>query len=266
MDPIFIGGLLLTLLGIVVAMLIDGNSFGPLIGPSAFVLVFTASVGAGIMAYRKNELVMMPKSAIKAMKSDVPDVQTTITQLAKLAEVARRDGMLALEAKLDEIDDRFVRLGVQLLVDGVDEQVVKDTLEIELAATDERHRTAIGFFEKLAAYAPTFGMVGTVIGLINMLGNLTDPEQLGIGMALALLTTLYGVMIGNLLFAPIAARLERLNDVEMAALDVALDGILTIRRGASPRGVIERLESYLPPSDRMGVGDRLAADAPGEAA
>lgn len=266
MDPIFFGGLVVTLLGIVLAMLIDGNSVGPLIGPSAFVLVFTASLGAGVMAYRKSELVNLPKSALKAMRGKPPDVQATITQLGRLADTARRDGMLALEMKLEELEDRFVQLGVQLLVDGSDERVVKETLEIELAATEQRHRTSIGFFERLAGYAPTFGMVGTVIGLVNMLGNLTDPTQLGQGMALALLTTLYGVLIGNLIFAPIAARLERLHEVEMEALEVALDGILTIRRGASPRGVIERLESYIPPSDRLGVGDRLNAEAPGEAA
>lgn len=263
MDPIFFGGLFLTLLGIVVATLMDGNALSPLIGPSSFVLVFTASIGAGIMAYRKSELGGMPKSAMKAVKGEVPDVQVTITELAKLAEVARRDGMLALEQKLDTVEDRFLRLGLQLLIDGADEDVVRDTMEIELAATDERHKTAIGFYRGLGAYAPTFGMVGTVIGLINMLGNLTDPSQLGKGMAVALLTTLYGVLIGNLAFNPIAARLERLNEVEMAAMDVALDGILTIRGGASPRGLIERLESYLPPSARVGVGDRLAEPSSG---
>ncbi|MFP4311433.1 MAG: motility protein A [Nitriliruptoraceae bacterium] len=262
MDPIFFGGLVLTLLGIIVAMFIDGNSLGPLIGPSSFILVFTASIGAGIMAYRKSELAMMPRSALQAIKSEVPDIQDTITELARLAETARREGMLALENKLEEIDDRFLSLGIQLLVDGADEKVVQETLEIELAATDERHTTAIDFFKGLAGYAPTFGMVGTVIGLINMLGNLEDPGQLGRGMALALLTTLYGVMIGNLVFNPIAMRLERLNEVELAALEVAIDGILSIRAGASPRGVIERLEAYLPPSERIGVGDRLTKPGP----
>ena len=267
MDPIFLGGLVLTLLGILLAMLIDGNSIGPLIGPSAFVLVFSASLGAGVMAYRASELKTFPKAARKAIRSDVPDVQDTITALAKLAEVARREGMLALERQMDQINERFLELGVQLLVDGADENVVKETLEIELEATDDRHRRAIDFYKTLAGYAPTFGMVGTVIGLVNMLGNLEDPEQLGMGLALALLTTLYGVLIGNLLFNPIAARLERLNQVEMEALEVAVDGVLSIRAGASPRGVIERLESYLPPSDRIGVGDRLQPkDATGEAA
>ena len=257
MDPLFIGGLVLALLGIVASTIMDGNSFGPLIGPSSAVLVLSGAVGAGLMAYRTSELAVLPRSALKALKGQAVEVQETITCLAQLAEIARRDGMLALESRLATLEDRFLRTGVQLLVDGADEEVLRDTLEIEIAATDERHRNSSGFFKSIAGYAPTFGMVGTVIGLINMLGNLTDPSQLGKGMALALLTTLYGVMFANLVFQPIASRLERLNELELSNLDVALDGILTIRRGASPRGVIERLESYLPPSDRIGVGDRL---------
>jgi chemotaxis protein MotA len=259
MDPLFLIGLLVTLVAIVVSTLIDGNALGPLIGPSSAMLVFFGAVGASVMAYRTSELATLPRSALSAVRADVPDVADTITSLARLADTARRDGMLALEAKLDELDDRFVTLGIQLLVDGSEEEVVRETLEIELAATDERHRTAIGFFRTLAGYSPTFGMVGTVIGLINMLGNLSDPAQLGRGMAMALLTTLYGVLFANLLFAPIANRLERLNTIEIAAMDVTLDGILTIRRGSSPRALIERLESYLPPSERLGATERLSA-------
>ena len=258
MDPLFLGGLLLALLGIVVATLIDGNALGPLIAPSSFMLVTVATLGAGVMAYRLHELPAMPRAFVRALRSDVPDTQETITLMGRLADTARRDGMLALEARIDEIDDRFVATGVQLLVDGVDEEVVQETLDIEIAAIDERHRRSIGFFRQLGGYAPTFGMVGTVIGLINMLGNLQDPSQLGRGMALALMTTFYGVLIANLVFNPVATRLDRLNQTEMSVLDIALDGLLTIRRGASPRGVIERLESYLPPSERLGVGDRLA--------
>jgi chemotaxis protein MotA len=261
-DPLFIGGLLLALLGIVIATIIDGNSLAPLLAPSSFMLVSLATIGAGVMAYRKNELMLMPRSAMKALRGDVPDMQETITELGQLADTARRQGMLALEARAESIDDRFLATGVQLLVDGADEDVVRETMEIEIAATDERHRNAIGFFKALGAYAPTFGMVGTVIGLINMLGNLQDPAQLGRGMALALLTTFYGVLLANLIFNPLATRLERLNEVELATLDVALDGLLTIRRGASPRNLVERLESYLPPSERIGVTDRLAAPAP----
>ncbi len=263
MDPLFLGGLLVSLIAIVVSTLMDGNSLGPLVGPSSAMLVVFGAIGASIMAYRTSELSSLPKSAMSAIKADVPDVAETITSLARLADTARRDGMLALEAKMEALEDRYITLGIQLLVDGADEEVVRETLEIELAATDDRHRNAIGFFKTLAGYSPTFGMVGTVIGLINMLGNLSDPSQLGKGMAMALLTTLYGVLFANLVYAPIANRLERLNTIELAAMEVTLDGILTIRRGASPRALIERLESYLPPSERLGATERLntAAEA-----
>lgn len=266
MDPVFLGGLLLALLGLIVALLLDGNSLGVLISPTSLLLVLAPTIGAAIMAYRKSEIGMMPAAGVKALKADIPDVQDIITQLAKLAEVARRDGMLALEAEMERIDDRFLQLGVQLLVDGSDEQVVRETLEIELEATDERHRATITFYRTMAGYAPTFAMVGTVVALVNMLSNLSDPDQLGRGMSMALLTTFYGVMFANLLFNPIAARLERLNDVELAGLEVAIDGILSIRGGASPRGVIERLESYLPPAKRIGVGDRLGGGGSSQAA
>ncbi|MTV27337.1 motility protein A [Nitriliruptoraceae bacterium ZYF776] len=267
MDPLFIGGLALTLVGIVVSTILDGNSLGPLIGPTSFIMVLSGAVGAGSMAFRMQDLKALPQSAMAAIKRSPPDVGATIDSLAGLADTARRDGMLALEAKLEEIDDRFVQLGIQLLVDGGDEDVLRETLEIEISATDERHRTSISFFKSLAAYAPTFGMVGTVIGLINMLGNLSDPSQLGKGMAMALLTTLYGVLFANLLFNPVATRLERANELELAAMDVALDGILTIRRGASPRALVERLESYLPPSERIGAAERLGGGPkpPGDA-
>lgn len=261
MDPLFLGGLLLTLIGIVLSTVIDGNSFGALMGPSSALLVLSGSIGAASMSYRLPELSSLPRSAVAAVKAKVPSIPDTITQLAKLAETARREGMLALEAKMEDLDDRFAKLGVQALIDGGDEDALRETLEIEIAATDERHRNAIGYFKQLGSYAPTFGMVGTVIGLINMLGNLSDPEQLGRGMAMALLTTLYGVLFANLLFNPMAQRLERLNELELAAMDITLDGILTIRNGASPRVLVERLESYLPPSERVGATERLAQEA-----
>ncbi len=256
-DVLFLGGLLLALAGIVLAMVIDGNALGPLLAPSSFLLVLTATIGAGIMSFRPAELRAMPASALRAFTGTAPDVGEVITELARVSETARRHGMLALDDRLEEIDDRFLATGVQMLVDGADEDVVRDGLQIEIAATDERHRTAISFFRTLGAYAPTFGMVGTLIGLVNMLGNLSDPEQLGSGLALALLTTFYGVLLANLVCNPIASRLERLNETELSALDVALDGLLAVRGGAGPRQVIERLEAYLPPSQRAGVGDRL---------
>lgn len=263
MDPIFLGGLGLAFLSIVVSMVMDGNAPGALIGPSSFVLVVFGSIGAALMAYRKAHLPMIGASLKAALKNDPPELDEVIDTLAPLADVARREGMLALEARIDSVEDPFLKGGVQLLVDGMDTEQIQQTMEIEIAAVDERHRTAIGFWKALGGYAPTLGMMGTVIGLINMLGNLSDPEQLGLGMSLALLTTLYGVVFSNLVFLPIANRLDNLNKAELAARDMALDGVLALQSGMSSRMLVERLETYLPVSARVGHRARNEAAAAG---
>lgn len=263
MDPLFIGGLLAIIGGIVISTLMDGNSFGPLLGPSSALLVFFGALGAGIAAYRLADVGRIPKALRYALSGSPPELDDSISTLAELAQVARRDGMLALEGQLDGVDDAFLRSGLQYLVDGMDAERVRELLDVELAAIDARHRTMIGFFRSVGAFAPTFGMVGTIIGLINMLGNLSNPEQLGAGMALALLTTLYGVLIANMIFIPIANRLQTLNSVELASREVAMDGILAIQAGVSPRLLVERLETFLPPEARVGhagrTGERAAA-------
>ncbi len=266
MDPLFIGGLLTILAAIGASTIMDGNSFGPLIGPSSFVLVFFGALGAGLMAYRTTDLGRIPKALIYCLKGKPPDPSAAVTALAELAQVARRDGMLALESGLEQIDDLYMRAGLQYLVDGLDADRVRELLEIEIAALDERHQGSIGFFKAVGGYAPTFGMVGTVIGLINMLGNLSDPEQLGLGMALALLTTLYGVLIANMLFVPVANRLERLNELEISGREVVLDGVLSIQAGLSPRMLVERLETYLPPQARLGASERMGGAKPADQA
>lgn len=265
MDPLFIGGFAAILAAIVVSTVMDGNSFGPLIGPSSFVLVFFGALGAGLMAYRKTDVGRLPKALIYCLKGSPPDPSAAVTTLAALAQTARRDGMLALEERLDEIADPFLASGLRYLVDGLDADRVRELLEIDIAALDDRHQAVIGFFRAVGGYAPTFGMVGTVIGLINMLGNLSDPEQLGAGMALALLTTLYGVLIANVTFNPIASRLERLNRLELEAREVVLDGVLSIQAGLSPRLLVERLETYLPPAARLGHEERTTAREPAAA-
>lgn len=258
MDPMMLGGLLLAVIAIVAATLIDGNAFGPLIGPSSFVLVVFGTIGAAAMAYRKADLARVPGVVRTAFTGSPPDLGAAVTRLATLAETARREGMLALENKLPNVDDPAIRDGLQLLVDGSDADQVRDLIQIDVAAVDERHRLGIAFFKSLGGYSPTFGMIGTIVGLINMLQNLTDPTQLGIGMALALLTTLYGVLFANLVWLPTAARLERLNELELAGRDLVLDGVLCIQAGLSPRLLVERLETYLPPGERVGHKARLA--------
>ena len=261
MDMALIGGLVLSFLANIVSTLIDGNSFGPLIGPSSFVLVFFGALGAGMTGLNKEDLGRIPKTAIKAIKGATFENSGTVTMMAQLADVARREGVLALESRLDGIEDAFLRKGAQLILDGVDSEKVEEAMSIQMESTLSRHKLMIAFYEAVGGYLPTFGMIGTVIGLINMLGNLSDPSQLGAGMAVALLTTLYGVMFANLAFMPIAGKLKLLMEQEQTAMKVVLDGVLSIQAGMSPQMLVERLESYLPPAEQQGYSDRMAAAA-----
>lgn len=258
MNLLVVGGLGLALLAIILATIIDGNSFGVLFSPSSLVLVAFGTLGAGLVGYKLEDVKRLPKALIHAFRGDAPDPDHTVTLLVSFANTARREGVLALEKRLDEVDHDFVRQGLQLVVDGIDPDQVRQFLEIEIASTDERHQTGISLFKTMSGYAPTMGLLGTIIGLVNMLANLDDPSQLGIGMSLALLTTLYGVVFSNLIFNPIAEKLTRLNMEELSALDLALDGILAVQAGASPRMLSERLENYLPREARMGYERRMA--------
>jgi len=255
------GGLGLAFLAIIVSTVMDGNSFGPLIGPSSFVLVLLGTVGVSMTSFDMSDMTRVPKAVIKAMTGSPPDADAAVTQLAELSDIARKEGVLALEGKLEGIEDPFIRTGIQLIVDGVDGEQIQEVLEIDMAAMAERHKGMISFFEEATAKAPALGMIGTVVGLVNMLGNLSSPEQLGIGMSLALLTTLYGVIFANFFFGPIGAKLKNHNQAELSTRDMMVDGILTVQAGASPRMLVERLETYLPPESRVGYKERLGQAA-----
>ena len=256
-------GIVIAMISIVVATVMDGNSFGALIGPSSLVLVVVGSVGVSLSGYQMDDIKRVPKGIILSFTGKEQDPGEAVDSLMHLAEIARKEGVLALESKLEGLEDAFMRAGLQQIVDGVDADAVRETLEIELQSLDERHQPVIAFIKTMGGYAPTMGMIGTVVGLINMLGNLSDPAQLGLGMSVALLTTLYGVIFANLVFLPIAAKLARLHDLEIAYREIVLDGILAVQAGASPRMLVERLESYLVPSARIGHQERSKRGAGG---
>ena len=257
MDPLSAIGLVLVFVAIIVSTVMDGNSFGPLIGPSSFVLVLMGSIGAVLAGFRMNDAKRLPKGFIVAFTGSPPDPDVLVTRLIKSAEAARKDGILALEQGLEDMDDKFLQSGLQMVIDGMEGEDVRNVMEAEISAMEARHDSLIGMFKKLVEYAPTLGMIGTVIGLINILGNLSDPEALGTGMALALWTTLYGVFFANILFGPVAAKLALLNTMEVASRELTVEGILAIREGASPRHLVERLEAYLEPELRVGAKARL---------
>lgn len=185
-------------------------------------------------------------------KSYSPD--EIINTLVRYAEKARREGLLALEDEIASSSDEFLKKGIQLVVDGTDPELVKNILEIEIGFLEERHNENKAFWEAWGGLAPSFGLLGTVIGLIKMLSNLgSDPGAIGPAMAVALLTTLYGAIMAYMLFNPLAAKLGIRTEEEIMIRQIMVEGILSVQAGENPRIVEEKLKSFLPPAERYKV-------------
>ncbi|SDQ42225.1 chemotaxis protein MotA [Virgibacillus subterraneus] len=163
----------------------------------------------------------------------------------RLSERARREGILALENELDEVDDEFIKKGILLAVDGIEPDVINDIMNAELTAMEDRHYKGRAIIEKAGEYAPAWGMIGTLVGLVLMLNSLTDPATLGPNMAVALLTTLYGTVLANLVFIPMANKLETKTEEEIFIKQVIIEGVIGVQSGQNPRILEEKLGAFL---------------------
>ncbi len=181
------------------------------------------------------------------------DEEKMIAQLVAFSEKARREGLLALEDDLSETEDDFLRKGLQFVVDGTDPEIIKSVLFNELNKINERHGAVINFFDSWSKLAPAFGMLGTLLGLVAMLGRLADPGAIGAGMAVALLTTLYGVIITYMFLMPVMQKFSDRDLAETLNKEMLIEGVLSIQAGDNPRILEEKLVSYLPPSRRESV-------------
>lgn len=186
--------------------------------------------------------------------------QDTILLLVRLAEKARREGFLAMEVDAEQLEDRFLQKGIHLVVDGTDPETVREIMEIELTFLEERHRSGQQIFEYMGVVSPAFGMVGTLIGLIIMLGSLDQPETVGPAMAVALITTFHGVLFANLVFNPIAGRLKSKTEDEVLLRELMIEGILSIQSGENPQIVKQKLESFLAPKSRRAMNAERPAE------
>jgi len=191
----------------------------------------------------------------KAFGSKEQDYLNLFQKMSDLAVRARRDGLLALEEDIDNMEDPFMRKGFQMAVDGNTVEVIRGVLEGDVNSMVTRHLVGQGVFKSLGAYAPAFGMIGTLIGLVQMLRNMSDPSSIGAGMAVALLTTLYGAMVANLVALPLAGKLEQRSNEEVALKSMVVEGVISIQEGNSPRIVEEKLRSFIPPKLRDQTGE-----------
>mgnify|MGYP002665544645 CR=1 FL=1 len=190
------------------------------------------------------------KSISIALKKKELNQADAIKNIIDLSNVARKEGLLALEEVAQNLDDEFMKKGILLIVDGTEPELVRGILETELMNMDERHRSVAGFFETWAALGPAWGMIGTLIGLVNMLKDLQDSSAIGPSMATALLTTLYGSLIANWFCTPIANKLKEQNSIEYQLKEIVIEGLLSIQAGENPRVIEEKLKSFLAPASR----------------
>jgi len=234
---------------------------GPFIDVPSLGIVFGGCAANLLISISMDDLKTMPKTAGLIFKTNKDNPIDIIKKLVEFSEVARRDGILALENVLDQIPDPFLRQGLQLAVDGTDPELIQDIMETEMDNIEARHGGAKSAWDMFRGGGPTWGALGTVIGLIQMLkGGVEDPNALTAGMAVALITTFYGSFIASLMVGPLCDKLATINGQEMAIKTIMLKGVMSIQAGDNPRIVEQKLKIFLAPSDR-GFGKDSEADA-----
>lgn len=212
----------------------------------SILIVLGGTIAATLVAHPMEQLRLIIPLTRAALVKGEQTAEGVIPMLVHFAEKARREGLLAMEEDAATLDDPFLRKGIQLVVDGVDPEVVRNVLEIEIQFLEERNASGRRLFQSMGAYAPAFGMIGTLIGLIKMLADLTDPDGIGAGMAVALITTLYGALLANLVFLPMETKLRVRSEEEIFIKEVMVEGILSVQAGENPRIVEEKLRAFLP--------------------
>jgi chemotaxis protein MotA len=240
---------LVATLGVLIIGMAIAGSLVMFLDAASFFIVIGGGIGVIFLSYPLDkipDLLGVCKVVFRKQQLDVNEVRPV---MVSFAEKARREGLLALEDDLVELDDEFLKKGLQLVVDGTDPEVVEEIMKKELDYIHERHQWGAGIMDHMAAILPALGMIGTLIGLIVMLENLQNPEQLGPSMAVALVTTFYGAVLANAVVAPMGERLRTKNDEEILQKELMIEGVLSIQAGDNPRIVEEKLKAFLKRSD-----------------
>jgi chemotaxis protein MotA len=250
MDPATLIGIALGLASLLALMIMEGSSPLAIVLLPPLILVFGGTFGAAIAGSALADVKKIGawfKMAL--MPAKVPPVSDRIATLVGLAEKARKEGLLALEAQVKAIDDPFLKRGLQMGIDGTDPEELRTVLEGEIAAKKGEDKVAAKFFTAMGGYAPTIGIIGTVVGLIHVLENLSSPESLGPLIASAFVATLWGVLSANLFWLPMGAKITRISELQGAQMELLVEGITEIQAGTSPRAVRQKLTALVPPSE-----------------
>lgn len=261
MDIATLLGLLIGLGGLIGGFLWEGGTVGMLIVKTAAVIVFGGTFGAVILSFTIEEIKTVPYFLKVIFVDKKIDYLTVLDSLVETADKARREGLLSLESQLSEIDNPFLARGLQLVIDGTDPELTRNMLEMEIEAYETKERVGYDIFMSAGGFAPTMGIIGTVMGLVHVLSNVSDPDKLGGAIAVAFLATLYGVASANVLWIPFATKIKGKSAKDVLLMELVLEGILSIQAGENPRVIREKLMTFLPPQTREAAVEQQQAQA-----
>jgi chemotaxis protein MotA len=239
--------------GLVIIAMSMGGGFGAFVNAPSLMIVCGGTMGATLINYPISDILRVIKVAKNAFFSEKIKTKKIIETLIEMSKISRRDGILGLEKTLKDIKDPFFVKGMTLMIDGIEPTKLSELLDTEVEYIEERHRLGAEIFMTMGNFAPAMGMVGTLIGLVKMLMDMSDPSSIGPSMAVALLTTFYGVILANLIFLPISGKLKTRSAQELATKQLVMSGILSVQSGDNPRMLEQKLHSFVSPKERKTV-------------
>jgi chemotaxis protein MotA len=261
MDIATIAGVVVSIIIVFAVQIMEGGSPASIILIPSILLVFGGALCAAMAGGILKDTLGVGNQLKKAFMPKLTPPHELVESIVKLAERARREGLLALEDAMKTVEHPFLKRGLQLAIDGTDPEELHDILHAEVAAKKKADKASAKIFENMGGYAPTIGIIGTVMGLVHVLENLDKPETLGHSIAAAFVATLWGVLSANLIWLPVAARLNRLSGVESEEMELAIEGVLAIQAGSNPRLVAQKLRSLLPPDAALAADNAAAKKA-----
>jgi chemotaxis protein MotA len=245
LDITIVLGIIAGIIALIGGFLWEGGEFSGLLQGTSALIVFGGTFAAVVISYPASKLKTIPTALRMAFSREDNLTEQYIEDLVSMAATSRRSGVLALERNSSEHPNAFLREGLQLVIDGSEQEQIKQILELELDTIEQKHEGYAKIFESAGGYAPTMGIIGTVMGLIHVLGSLTEPTALGPSIAVAFIATLYGVASANLVFLPIASKIRACSEREISTMDLLLQGILAIQNGENPKLVRKKLEFFI---------------------
>ncbi len=235
---------------LIVGSIVMGGNFMIFIHIPSLIIVFGGAFMATMINFKLGEMIGVAGVLKKAFFSDSTNPVATVEMICEISRTARKGGLLAIEKEVDKIEDVFLKKGLEMVVDGTEPQTIRGIMETEISYLQQRHTSGANIFNQLGMYAPSFGMIGTLIGLIAMLQELSDPSNIGAGMAVALITTFYGALGANMFFLPLTGKLKTRSAEEVVFKEMVIEGVLSIQMGEHPNNIARKLLNFLPPKER----------------